>query len=138
MEGDPLERARLAEAEGAAGLVEALDDGGAITTIALAALPHTDDAEVALGRLAEIVLTADPTLRGAVIEAILAITGQPRRSRELLDPEGARKAGEAVLTLAKREDVPREQRALAISAARALAEKGYVEAARIPTDLDPR
>jgi hypothetical protein len=68
----------------------------------------------------------------------VAIAGLPRRSRELLDPEGVRRAAEAMLALAARSDIPREERALAISAARALAEKGYVDSKRIPGDLDPK
>jgi hypothetical protein len=43
-----------------------------------------------------------------------------------------------VISLASRVDAPREERALAVSAARALAEKGYADPRRIPVDLDPK
>jgi len=43
-----------------------------------------------------------------------------------------------MLALAARDTIPREERAIAVSAARALAEKGYLDPTRIPTDLDPK
>jgi hypothetical protein len=135
---DPAERMRLAAAEGAAGLLEAIGDGGEIAATALLALPFADDAEAALGRLGSLSQTAAPEQRGPVLAAILAIAGQPRRSREALDPEGARACGEAMIALAALASASREERALAVSAARALAEKGYADARRIPGDLDPK
>jgi len=129
---------RLASAEGAAGLLEAIEDGGSTSATALLALPYAEDAEAALGRLGALAQGATPAQRGPVLAAILAIAGQPRRSREPLDPEGARACGEVVISLAARVDAPREERAIAISAARALAEKGYADPRRIPVDLDPK
>jgi hypothetical protein len=134
---DPAERQRLALAVGAEGLLEGFDEGGEIAAVALSALPYADDADIALGRLADSAL-GPSALRRPILEAVLVIAGRPRRSRELFDPEGMRRAAEAMLTLAARADLPREERALAISAARALAEKGYVDAKRIPGDLDPK
>lgn len=135
---DPLERARLAEAVGAAELLLALDDGGLIAETALAALPFADDADIALGPLGIRALVAAPPELLPLLEVILAIAGKPARPREPLDPEGARACAEAMLTIASRMTLPREPRALAVSAARALAEKGFVEdRARIPSDLDP-
>lgn len=135
---DPAERMRLAAAEGAAGLLVGFEDGGEIAATALRALPYADDAETALGRLGQAALVAPPTQLGAVLEAILAIAGQPRRSREALDPEGARACGEALISLAARASVARDERATAVSAARALAEKGDADPRRIPGDLDPK
>jgi len=135
---DPLERARLASELGASELLDALDDGGEIEATALAALPYADDAELALGPLAERAEKAEPAQLGAILEAILAIAGQPRRPRELVDPEGARYAGAVTVAIAGRAELPRELRALAVSAARALAEKGFIETSKIPTDLDPQ
>jgi hypothetical protein len=134
-DSDPLEKARLAVAVGAAGLVAGLDDGGETADTALAALPYAEDAEVALGRLAELARSpASPRRR--VLAAILGVAGQPRRPREPLDPEGARRCGDAVLAIAADASLPREERAIAVSAARALAERGYVDRARIPSALD--
>lgn len=134
---DPLEGARLAEVEGAAGLMEGIDDGGAIEQTALRALPYADDADTALGRLGAMARGAQPAAVEPVLEAILGIAGKPPRSREVLDPEGIRACGEAMLEVARRSDLPKAVRALAVSAARALAEKGFVDAGRIPSDLDP-
>ena len=135
---DPAERMRLAAAEGAAGLLEAIGDGGEIAATALLALPYAEDAEAALGRLGSLAQAAPQEQRGPVLAAILAIAGQPRRSREALDPEGARACGEAMISLSSRASASREERAFAISAARALAEKGYADPRRIPDDLDPK
>src|SRR5262249_32312982 len=73
-------------------------------------------------------------LRRRVLEAILGVAGQPPRWREARDPEGARRCGEALIGVALDASLPREERAIALSAARALAEKGYVDRARIPGD----
>ena len=132
---DPLEKARLAVAVGAAELAAALADGGETADTALAALPYADDADVALGRLAELT-RAESTRRHRVLVAVLGIAGRPGRPREPLDPEGARRCGDAMLVLAADAALPREDRALALSAARALAERGYVDRARIPASLD--
>jgi hypothetical protein len=133
---DPLEKARLAVAVGAAALLDGVADGGETAEIALAALPFADDGEAALGPLADRA-RGDAAARGRILAAILGIAGQPRRQREAIDPEGARRCAEVLVALAKDASVPREERALAVSAARALAERGFVDRARIPSELDP-
>ncbi|WP_433937505.1 thiamine biosynthesis protein [Sorangium cellulosum] len=134
---DPLEHARLAEAEGASGLLAALEDGGDIALAALRALPYADDADLALGPLAERARAAPAPSLPPLLDALLGVAGRPPRPREPLDPDGARAAAALLLELSGRRDLPAEQRAVAISAARALAEKGLVDPARIPADLDP-
>lgn len=134
---DRADRQALADALGATELVEAIADGGEIARTALLALPLADDAELALGPLARRALAASGEDLGAILEAILGIAGRPAEAREALDPEGAAEAGEAMIALAGRTSLPREQRAMAVSAARALAEKKIVDPARIPRDLDP-
>jgi hypothetical protein len=134
---DPLEKARLAVAVGAAGLLAGLADGGETAETALQAIPFADDAEIALGPLAER-LRVEPGRRRQILAAIVGVAGQPPRQREPLDPEGARRCGEVLIGLAADASVPREERALAMSAARALAERGYVKREKIPADMDPR
>jgi hypothetical protein len=134
---DPLEKARLAVAVGAAELLRGVEDGGETADIALAALPFADDGEVALGRLGELIGAASPG-RARILAAILGVAGQPRRQREGIDPDGARRCGLALIALAADRGAPREERAMAVSAARALAEKGLADPARIPSELDPR
>ena len=135
---DPAALMRLAASEGAAGLLDGLDDGSETAATALRALPHADDAEAALGRLASRAAAAPGEQRGPLLATILAIAGEPRRQREALDADGVRSCAEAMISLASRADVPREERATAVSAARALAEKGYADPHRIPGDLDPK
>jgi hypothetical protein len=134
---DPLEKARLAVAVGAAELLSGVEDGGETAEVALAALPFADDGEIALGRLGEMIRAPSPA-RARVLAAILGVAGQPRGAREPIDPDGAKRCGAALIALAADPAAPREERALAVSAARALAEKGLVDPARIPSELDPR
>lgn len=134
---DALDRARLAGAEGAAGLFDAVLGGGEAEAVALGALPYADDAEAVLGALVTRAAEGDPSSRGARLEAILAISGRPASSNEPLEPDGMRAAAALLAALCRRTDLPRGERALAISAARALAAKGWGDASRIPTDLDP-
>lgn len=134
---DLADKQALADALGASGLLEALDEGGTIALTALLSLPLADDADIALGPLALRLSSTKNEARELYLTAMLAIAGRPARSREMLDPEGATQAGEVLLSVAKDESLPREHRALAISAARALAEKKMVDPGKIPTDLDP-
>ena len=119
---------------GAIALIEAVEAGGEDESAALAAFPFADDGELALERLAR--LATSRSTKAPVLTAILGIAGRPRTQREPLDPAGAKAAAEAMIALARQESFPREERALAISAARALAEKGYVDPASILSDLD--
>ncbi|MDI3286285.1 thiamine biosynthesis protein [Polyangium sp. 15x6] len=137
MDDDPAGLQALADTLGAAGLVDALGDGGAITKTALLALPLADDADLALGVLGKRALAAADEERGPTLEALLGVAGRPATAREPLDPEGAAEAAAAVVTIATNTALPREHRALAVSAARALAEKKLVDPAKIPSDLDP-
>ncbi len=135
---DLADKEALADALGTAGLLEALDDGGEIATTALASLPFADDADMALGPLAKRTLSATGDARISLLTTLLGIAGQPAKARGLLDPDGATEAGAALLSIASDVSAPREQRVLAISAARALAEKKVVDPVKIPTDLDPQ
>ncbi len=135
--GDPLELRALAESEGATGLLEGVEDGGEIFLAACEALPFAPDAEIALGRLAEIALLEDPAQSEAALVAIHHIAARPPSRGEPLDPDGVASAAATVLVLASRETLPRQQRVRAISAARVFAERGALDPDRIPADLDP-
>ncbi len=138
LEGDPVDLARLADREGAGGLLDGLEEGGPIGLAALAALPWADDADFAYQRLGEIVRQLDPAATAPVVQAIVAMAARPRRQAEPLDPPGLRSCGEALMTLAERKSLPKDVRSPAISALRLLVERGAVNAAAIPTDLDPK
>jgi hypothetical protein len=139
--GDVIELHRLAGAVGAIGLLAGVEEGGAIATTALAALPLANDADLALGPLGAIATTRAGARGGPPLEpvltAILGIAGRPARPGEALDEEGARACGAALVGIAARADLDRADRAVAVSAARALAEKGLLEPKSIPGDLDP-
>jgi hypothetical protein len=138
LDGDPVDLARLADREGAGGLLEGLEEGGPIALAALAALPFADDADLAFQRLGEIVRQLDARAIGPVVQAIADMAARPRRQTEPLDPPGLRSCGEALLALAEQKSLAKSVRAPAISALRLLAERGAVNAQKIPTDLDPK
>lgn len=132
-DADPLDLARLADAEGAVGLLEGLEEGGATAETALAALPFADDAELALRRLSEIMRLSEGPLVAKVVDAAIGIASRPRTQTEPLDPEGARLCGEAAVALAA--SAPEAQlRADALSLARLLVERGAVPASKVPAD----
>jgi hypothetical protein len=138
LDGDPIDLARLADREGAGGLLEGLEEGGPIGLTALAALPSADDADAAYQRLGEIVRQLDPTATAPVLGAIIDIAARPRRQTEPLDPPGLRSCAEVLLKLAEQKSLPKTVRAQAISALRLLAERGAVVVSSIPSDLDPK
>jgi hypothetical protein len=136
--GDPLDVQALAQAEGAAGLLEGVEDGGDLFRVACDALPFAEDADLALGRLGEIALLEDAALSDAAVIVISRIARRPPSRGEPLDPDGVASAARAVLTLATRADLPRPRRSHAISAARAFADRGALDPDGVPVDLDPR
>lgn len=86
--GDVIDLARLADREGAVGLLAGVELGGTLGLTALSALPHAEDGEVALGRLCELA-TRMPVARVApVLVAVEGILGRPVRPTERLDAEG--------------------------------------------------
>ncbi len=135
--GDPLDVRALALAEGASGLLEGVEDGGEFFHIACEAIPFADDAEIALGRLGEVALLDDATLSQTAVVAIHRVAAGPPSRGEPLDPEGVSAAARAVLAVASNATLPPERRARAVSAARAFAERGALDPATIPADLDP-
>jgi hypothetical protein len=70
---DPIFIAQLADHEGAAGLLEGVVLGGPIGALALAALPHAPDAEVALGPVCELTERTHGPALTLVLGALLAI-----------------------------------------------------------------
>ncbi len=134
---DDLDRARLAEAEGAAALWDVAVGGGEAEAVALSALPFAEDAESVLEALVTRAATGDAAGRRARLVAALAVAARPATSRDPLDPAALRSSAALLVAIASRADVPVDERAIAVSAARALAGKGYLDAARVPVDLDP-
>jgi hypothetical protein len=135
---DPLDLARLADREGAGGLLEGLEEGGPFGLVALDALPFADDADAAFQRLGEIVRQIDPVESSPVVRAITGIALRPRRQTEPIDPPGLRSCAVALLEVAQKQSLTATVRANAVTALRLLAERGAVEPKLIPTDLDAR
>ena len=118
-------------------MLEGVEDGGSFFRIACEALPFADDADIALRRLAEIAQLDDAELSFEAIVTIHRIAARPPSRGEALDPEGVAAAATAVLAIASNATLPRERRSRAVSAARSLAERGVLDPATIPADLDP-
>lgn len=127
---DPLDRLELAEALGAGALLAALDDAR-YGAVALAALGHARDAELALGTLASRAERA-PGRGEAELEVLLAVLEAPRRHGERLDPEGELAAVGSLERIAADAARPRRARALAASALGRFAERGLVALERVP------
>lgn len=131
-EGDLLELRRLGLDAGASELVDALDDGGRIAEVALAALPFAEDALLALGPLAERAKAARggatksartgdgmPTA-GALLEVARGLARSGPGDGEVADPEGVGRALALLDELAADGALPEETRALAADAARGI------------------
>jgi hypothetical protein len=82
---------RLADREGAGGLMEGLAEGRSVALTALAALPYASDAALALPKLCsrDGLVTQQPSL--PVLTSIQGISGQPPQPQEPVAP-GARPA----------------------------------------------
>ncbi|MEJ7731757.1 MAG: thiamine biosynthesis protein [Polyangiaceae bacterium] len=133
MGDDPLDIERLAAAVGAAELLAGVGEGGEVARVALLALAHADDADLAMGALCDraAIPPPDPP-RAAVLASILGIAGRPSTQREPQDPDGIRRCGELLPKLGSDTALPATERALALSAARALGLKGQLDPSKAP------
>jgi hypothetical protein len=113
--GDPLDLARLAQREGAVGLLEGMEAGGKVGLVALSALPQADDGELALGRLCTLAEHMRPDRTLPLLQAIRGILAAPERPAERLDGAGRARCGPALEALANRAE-PAQARDLAASA----------------------
>ncbi len=133
---DALELARLAESEGAAGLMVGLEEGGATGNVAMLALPYADDAEYAMGRLAEILEASPPETASLVIDAIEGITLRPVTQTEPRDPLGVHRAFDALSRAAANKELTAAVRARAVSVARLIASQRPYDPRGLPTEFD--
>ena len=86
--GEPHDLAALARREGALGLLEGLEVGRSVALTALAALPHAEDAELALERLCELLEERDGDPREPILLCVHAIVAEPPPQAEELDNSG--------------------------------------------------
>lgn len=132
-DGDADDLARLADREGATGLVERGDDA-AFRDTAIGALAYADGLS-ALPWLAE---RASEDGDGAT-RALDTIADIAARRRRADDPEDAlelRAACDKLLALARDKERPTSRRVAAIGSLRMLAERGCVRSTDIPKELD--
>ena len=131
--GDELAAIRLAELHTAPELL-AIARGGPQEDVALGALAHAQDAELALRGLCTL---ARDGIRGErVLGVIGAIAARPTRSTEPLDPDGLRACVEVLDAMSRDAQSSRGRRVLAVNALRGFARAGYVAFDRIVTELD--
>lgn len=134
--GDAIELARLAEVEGATGLLAGLEEGGAVGLVALAALPLAEDAEIATTRLAEIAAQLDDAGLGPLLDCLEGIVQRPRAQVEPLNPLGLHAAFDAMVEVANRKGLAPSTRARAVSVGRLIAQRGPYDTKLLPTEFD--
>lgn len=120
-EGDPIDLQRLADREGAAGLLAGVELGKTLGLTALSALPYAEDGELALGRLCELAQGLDGSSRHAVLVAIRGVVGAIEPDRERLAAEDFAPCERALARLTADLRVPAADRDLASSSRAALA-----------------
>jgi len=136
MDGDADDLARLEAELGSDGLAEALGVPGRRLT-ALRALAFAEDF-TALPLLARTAASGTDEEAAAALASVAILGSQPRRAT---DPEDAIEIHEGcALLVALARDPTRlsARRTLAVRALRLLADRGWVAAAEVPTDLDAR
>lgn len=84
--GDVLDLVLLARAEGATGLLQRAELGGAQGVTALRALPYADDRELALRPLCSWILLDSARIQPPVLDAVVGIVSTPLEPVEALDP----------------------------------------------------
>ncbi len=138
--GDADDLARLADREGASGLVERgradTDHAVVLASIRAMAFAPEPGAFAGLPFLAEAARGSDDALAQAALESALDLAARPRRQ---IDPEDAAEMKEGcddMVALAKDAKAARARRVAAIRALRMLADRGCVDPASLPTDLD--
>ena len=120
----PIDLQRLANREGAAGLLRGVELGGSLGLAALAALPYADDGELALGRLCEITRAGGPARLEPVLRAVHGVVSRPPKQAERLDLDGYRQCASALDQIKGKAGLSLRARDLALSARAMLAEHG--------------
>jgi hypothetical protein len=134
--GDPAEVLRLVDLVGCAGL-RGRASAPELRIVAVKAMRYCPD-------FSELPWLADLAQNGSddvAMEALDTVIDQAARPRRAVDPEDADElhAGcAALLSLARSADRPRPRRIGAVRALRMLADRGCVQRADIPTDVDAK
>jgi hypothetical protein len=118
--GDPIDLQRLADREGATGLLAGVAAGRSIGLTALSALPYAEDGELALDRLCSLALRVTGGGRRALLVAIHGVIAAIPPDRERLAAEMLRACAGQLGQLATDPGLARADRDLAQSARTAL------------------
>ncbi len=121
---DSVDLARLADREGAAGLLEGLELGGTLALTALGALPEAEDGELALRRLCELLPAVPQGELEPLLSAVHGVVSRPPRQAEKLDPGGYAACGGALDGLVQSGALSPSLRDLALSARQLVDEHG--------------
>lgn len=119
----PIDLDRLANREGASGLLDGFDAGGTLALTALAALPDADDAPLSLRRLCTVLAHAEPSSLAPVLVAVQAIASAVPGPTEQVDPEGEASCRPVLAALEKTAALSPHERDLAASARAMLDER---------------
>jgi hypothetical protein len=133
-EGDGADLARLYDAVGSDALIDA-SPVASRRTAALRALAFADDF-TPLPFLAKVAASGTDADARVALESVASLAARPRLAT---DPDDALEIHDGcaqLLALAKDVKRPVARRVLAVSALRLLADRGWVLAADVPTDLD--
>jgi hypothetical protein len=134
-EGDDL--ARLVDYTGCAGVVERGRDDASLRATAVRAAAYCRDM-VALPWLSEVGRDGPDEDALAALDSAVQLAALPRRAVDPDDAPELREGCDRLLDLARDAARPKERRVIAIRALRMLAERGCVDRAAIPGDLDAR
>ncbi|MFC1643093.1 hypothetical protein ACFL5O_10495 [Myxococcota bacterium] len=123
--GDPLDLGRLAQREGAAGLLTAVERGGSAGVVALRALAWADDAEFPLGRLCWMATRVSPVQTAEVLRAVHGVLVRPIGQCERMGGAGLADCASVLGGLGRHPALSDHARDLATSACARLNDRGY-------------
>ena len=135
-EGEADDLARLFDREGSLALVERGRDP-AYRVTAIRALAYANEF-YALPWLAETAAGADEAAALSALDSASQIASEPRRATDPEDALELKQGCAALLALAKDPSRPRARRVGAVRALRMLVERGCVNRADLPSDVDAR
>jgi hypothetical protein len=132
--GEPSELIRLADLVGCSGLQQRAADPS-LRDLAVKAMRHCPDFSE-LPWLADLATSGPDDLAADALDTIVDQAARPRRAVDPEDADELHVGCATLLALARETDRPRSRRVGAVRALRMLSERGCVQRADIPTDVD--
>ncbi len=134
--GEAAEMLRLADLVGCSGLRERAS-APALRLLAVKAMRYCSDFSE-LPWLADLATGGGDDVAAEALDSILDLAARPRRAVDPEDADELHTGCAALLALARAGDRPRSRRVGAVRALRMLADRGCVQRADIPTELDAK